>query len=152
MLNGVCVLLLRELPIIFPLEIKGSDPNMRPLSGCNKMIIEFDDRPRPLPSQLHSPIHANCQSLVMDYSGITYIYHFLHVEDDRRRKEMITPQIIIFLSISLFSFLFSAVFWAPLVCAVIVYAHFPSRLQIKRKFSIQPFIHFFSFFPRPSHT
>lgn len=40
----------------FPPEIKGSDPNMRPLSACNKMIIEFDDRPPSPPSQLHSPI------------------------------------------------------------------------------------------------
>lgn len=74
----------------FPPEIKGSDPNMRPLSACNKMIIEFDDRPPSPPLQLHSPIHANCQFLVMDYSGITYIYHFLHdrlcVEYDRRKK------------------------------------------------------------------
>lgn len=96
----------------FPPEIKGSDPNMRPLSACNKMIIEFDDRPPSPPSQLQSPIHANCHFLVMDYSGITYIYHFLHdrlcVEDDRNRKEMITPQIILFLSVSLFYFLFSA--------------------------------------------
>lgn len=73
----------------FPPEIKGNDPNMRPLRACNKMIIEFDDRPPSPPSQLHSPIHANSQFLVMDYSGITYIYHFLRdrlcVECSRRK-------------------------------------------------------------------
>ncbi len=71
----------------FPPEIKGSDPNMRPLSACNKMIIEFDDGPPSPPSQLHSPIHANCHFLVMDYSGITYIYHFLHDRLCRRWQE-----------------------------------------------------------------
>ncbi len=72
---------------LFPPEIKGSDPNMRPLSACNKMIIEFDDGPPSPPSQLHSPIHANCHFLVMDYSGITYIYNFLHDRLCRRWQE-----------------------------------------------------------------
>lgn len=105
---------------------------------------------RPLLYQLLRPIHANCQFLIMDYSGITYIYHFLHdrlFESVRlcvcvcgwriigEKEVRRTP--ILFLYTPFFSFHFSAVLLklALRACAVIVYAHFPLDLKLKESFS-----------------
>lgn len=68
-LNSFCASLLQRLTIIFSLEMRGTDPNMMPLNGHNKMIIGQWWWPCP------SPCPANCQLIVIDYLRISYICH-----------------------------------------------------------------------------
>lgn len=118
-LNSFCVSLLQRLTIIFSLEMRGADPNMRPLNTHNKMIIGWWWWSCP------SPCPLNRQLIVIDYLCISYIYHFwaeahgdvsvhvhlicvcewLSVGVGQLRLEIIMLQIISSFSILIFSFL-----------------------------------------------
>lgn len=68
-LNSFCVSLLQRLTIIFSLEMRGTDPNIRPLNTHNKMIIgqRWWSCPSPSPKTVICSIYYLC---------ISYIYHF----------------------------------------------------------------------------